>query len=41
MTRGGAVAAGNNSESDDQFKFEWGRVRVFDKLTCVVLFERC
>ena len=28
-------------EAPGEFKFEWLRERVFDKLTCLVLYERC
>lgn len=28
-------------KGQDEFKFEWARQRIFDKFTCIVLYERC
>jgi DNA topoisomerase-3 len=33
--------AKKGQEAPGEFKFEWLRERVFDKLTCLVLYERC
>ena len=29
------------NDTDSNFKLEWNRQRVFDKLTCLVMYEKC
>ena len=37
----GPATATDDDTSGANFKLEWNRQRVFDKLTCLVMYEKC